>query len=55
MTVPEAAKIMKVSPQFLRALLEQRKVPFGECVKGKKIRSFYINDVRFQKYMDGEL
>lgn len=51
-TVQEAAAIMGVSPQFLRAALLQDKFPFGIGVKMIQ-NEFYINTKRFILYMDG--
>lgn len=52
MTVQEAAAIMGVSPQFLRAALLQDKFPFGVGVKMIQ-NEFYINVERFILYMEG--
>lgn len=52
--VPVAAKIMNVSPQFLRLALIQGKFPFGIGIEMGQ-NEFYINTVRFIKYMQGEL
>ena len=49
-SVPEAAKIMGVSPQFRRLGLQQGKYPFGEAVKMKHWR-YNINTERFICYM----
>ena len=52
MSVPEAAAIMGVTPQFLRAALIQEKFPFGVTVRMKQ-NEFYINKKRFMLYMEG--
>lgn len=54
MTVTESAKIMHVTPQFLRAALMQNKFPFGVGIKMSQ-NEFYINTYRFKKYMKGEI
>lgn len=51
-SVPEAASIMGVTPQFLRAALIQNKFPFGVGVEMKQ-NEFYINAARFVLYMEG--
>lgn len=51
--VNEAASIMGVSGQFLRHALMQGKLPFGIGVKMNQ-NEFYINTLRFIKYMKGE-
>lgn len=52
LTIPEAAAIMGVSPQFLRAALQQERFPFGVAVKMTQ-NEFYINPIRFVLYMEG--
>jgi len=52
-SVPEAAAIMRVTPQFLRAALIQERFPFGVAVQMKQ-NEFYINKKRFFLYMEGE-
>jgi hypothetical protein len=51
-TVPEAAAIMGVTPQFLRMGLRHVKFPFGTAVKFKRW-SYYINAERFFSYLAG--
>ena len=53
-TVPEAAEIMSVTPQFLRLAIKEGRFPFGVGVKMEQ-NVFYINTVRFVKYMKGEV
>lgn len=53
-TVPEAAAIMGVTPQFLRLALQQGRFPFGAAVKMKRW-SYYINPEQFRKYVAGEI
>jgi hypothetical protein len=52
-SVPDAAAIMGVSPQFLRAALLQQRLPFGVGVQMGQ-NEFYINATRFVLYMEGE-
>lgn len=54
-TVLVASQIMGVTPQFLRAALLQGKLNFGVGVSMEKNNEFYINTMRFIKYMKGEL
>lgn len=49
-SVPEAAKIMEVDPQFLRLALQQNKYPFGVAVKHRRW-AYHINTERFIAYM----
>ncbi len=53
-TVPEAAEIMAVTPQFLRLAIMEGRFPFGVGVKMEQ-NAFYINTVRFVKWMKGEM
>lgn len=53
-TIPEAAKIMGVTPMFLRIGLRNGKFPFGTAIKFRKRWSYYINPERFEKWMAGE-
>ena len=53
LTVPEAAAIMDVDPQFLRIALRQgRFSEFGTAVKMKRW-VYYINTERFYRYLKG--
>ena len=54
LTVPEAAAIMGVTPQFLRMGLRHGKFPFGVAVKMKKRWAYYISADRFYAYLRGE-
>lgn len=49
-TVPEAAAIMGVTPQFLRLALQQGRFTFGTAVKFKRW-SYYINEKKFYEYL----
>jgi hypothetical protein len=53
-TVQDAATIMKVTPRFLQLALQQGKFPFGTGVQMERW-SYYINTVRFLKYMKGQI
>ncbi len=54
LTVPEAAAIMGVDPQFLRIALRQgRFSEFGTAVKMRRW-VYYINTERFYRYLNGE-
>ncbi len=52
-TVPEAAALMNVDPQFLRNALQQNKFDFGVAVKMRKKWSYYINSHKFYDYILG--
>ena len=48
----EAARKMGVSPQFIRCGLQQNKFPFGVAVKMNKQWAYYINESKFNKYLN---
>lgn len=53
-SVEKAARIMGVTPMFLRMGLRHDRFPFGTAVKMPGGRwSYYINPVRFERYMTG--
>lgn len=54
LSVEEAAKIMQVSPQFLRLTLQREGLPFGIAMKFESQWRYYINKIRFEKWMAGE-
>ena len=53
-TVDAAARRMGVTPMFLRMGLRLNKFPFGTAIQMPGGRwSYYINPVRFERYMTG--
>ena len=48
--VQEAARVLGVTPQFLRLGLQQGRFPFGTAVKFRRW-SYYINSDRFYAYV----
>ena len=50
LSVPEAAAIMGVTPQFLRLGLQQGKFPFGVAVRMKRW-AYFIRPDEFRKYV----
>jgi len=51
MSVNDAAKKMKVSPQFIRVGLQRGHFPFGVAVKLSSKWTYYINPKQFEEYM----
>jgi hypothetical protein len=51
--VTDAAKIMGVTPMFVRMGLRQRRFPFGTAVYMGKRFAYYINTVKFINYIKG--
>ena len=56
-SVEDAARLMKVSPLFLRLSLKQGLFDFGVCLRqpGQARGTFYINKARFMKFLAGEV
>jgi len=53
-TIQVAAPIMGVSQQFLRFALRDDRFPFGVGVKMEKQYEYYINTLRFIKYLKAQ-
>lgn len=53
-SVEQAAKKMGVTPMFLRLGLRQGEFPFGTAIKFEKQWRYYINPIRFEKWMTGD-
>lgn len=51
LTVKQAAKIMGVSPQFIRIGLQTGRLPFGTAVKMSSRWTYYINKKEFFAYI----
>lgn len=51
MKVTDAAKIMGVSPQFVRIGLQTQRLPFGSAVKMSSKWTYHISEKAFQDYM----
>ncbi len=51
-SVPNAAKLMGVTPVFLQCALRDNKFPFGTGVKMEQW-AYYVNTKRFLDYMKG--
>ena len=54
LSVPDAAAMLGVTPQFLRLGLQQGRFPFGTAVKMKRW-AYYINSERFYAYIRKEV
>ena len=48
-TVNEAAKLMQVSPQFIRTGLQSGQLPIGYAVKNKSKWWYYISRAKLEK------
>lgn len=49
-SVAQAAKLMGVSPQFIRIGLQRDLLPIGKAVKFKKNWSYYISPTQFEAF-----
>lgn len=50
MTVEDAARVLGVSPQFVRRGLQQGRLPIGAAVKGKSRWSYHISEHLLEQY-----
>lgn len=55
MNVAECANLMGKSPHFVRVGLRNGIFPFGFAVKTSSKWCYYVNDLRFSRYMEGGL
>lgn len=54
-TIDEAARMMEVTPMFLRLAIRKGLFDFGECLQQTGARyTYYINRARFLRYLNGE-
>ena len=54
-TIDEAARMMEVTPMFLRLAIRKGLFDFGECLQQTGARyTYYINRARFLRYLYGE-
>ena len=52
-SVKDAARLMGVSPQFIRIGLQTKRLPFGVAVKMSSRWTYYINRKEFFDYIKG--
>ncbi len=52
--IEDAAKIMGVTPMFIRMGLRRKRLPFGTAVFMNKRWTYYINGKKFREYMQME-
>ena len=50
-SIRKASSLMKKSPQFIRAGLQQKTLPFGNAVKMNSKWSYYISPKLFYAYV----
>ena len=54
-TIEEAARMMEVTPMFLRLAIRKGLFDFGECLQQTGTRyTYYINRARFLRYLSGD-
>ena len=57
-TVPEAARMLNMPAEFLRAGLRHQRLPFGFAVQHHPEKSdrwtYYINPIKLQEYLEKE-
>ena len=52
MNVLEAAKILNVSPQFVRIGLQQQRLPIGTAVKMSTRWTYHISEKKLKEYIE---
>lgn len=55
MTVPEASKLLNMSPQLIRVWIQSGKCPFGVILANKTRKTYYINQERMKLWCEGRL
>ena len=55
MNVREAAKILKVSPEFVRAGLQQQRLPIGTAVKMSSKWTYHISEKLLNEYVESSI
>ena len=50
-TVSEAAKILGVSPQFIRIAMQQKALDIGTCVKMSSVWTYHICPEKLKNYI----
>lgn len=50
-TVNEAAKLLGVSPQFIRLGLQRGELPIGSCVKMSSVYTYHISKNMLDEYL----
>ncbi len=50
-TVSEAAKILGVSPQFIRIAMQQKVLDIGTCVKMSSVWTYHICPEKLKNYI----
>lgn len=54
MKIIQAAKLLGVTPQFLRVALQQNKFEFGVAIKQSSRWTYYINESMLMNYIGGK-
>lgn len=52
MNVLEAAKVLNVSPQFIRVGLQQQRLPIGTAVKMSSKWTYHISEKQLYEYIE---
>ena len=50
-TVKDAARLMRVSPQFIRIGMQRGLLPIGTAVKMSSVWTYYISKAKLEDYM----
>lgn len=54
MTIPEAAKQLRLSEQLIRVWIQNKTCPFGYIIRDGKRKTYFINETELKKFISGE-
>ncbi len=54
MTVPQAAKQLRLSEQLLRVWIQSGRCAFGYIIREGQRNTYYINEAGLKKFIEGE-
>ena len=52
-TMSEASKILQISEQAVRVMIQKNKIPGAICYGPEHRRTYYITDVQLENFMRG--
>ena len=54
MTIPEAAKQLRLSEQLIRVWIQNGTCPFGYIIRAGQRKTYFINEQALRKFIAGE-
>ena len=55
MTLPQAAKRLRLSDQLLRVWIQNGNCPFGLIIRDGQRKTYLINDAAFRRFIEGDI